>query len=146
LLLRVGKKGGAKAFMLGGRFVVVELWRALKAEDWKLVKVGAYVVFADVYEGPKRGVVRTVDIKIRDPETGGGWSYPYGLTADSGAVEVEVDGALRTLNLRDLLVYGSASFGRLRKLWEVAQKKKGAYEEALGLYQSQITEMQETAL
>jgi hypothetical protein len=95
------------------------------------VREGDYLIFASPYEGVFKVLVKDVDIRVYDPDVAGNWSYPYGLTAESGTVQVQRDGALEIQNLADLMKWKADVWSSLSTLWQDYLKKKAEADEAL---------------
>jgi len=109
----------------------------LKSADWKYVKVGDYLIYADEDEGVKKAQVIEIDIKVEAFEPTWHYDYPYGLTTETGVVKIKYDETELVANLADLIKFNNADFRRLEQAWREWQDEK---DEAEDLKDDFITE------
>ncbi len=98
---------------------------------WDKVRESEFLIYASPYEGVFKVLVKDVDIRVYDPDVAGKWTYPYGLTKDTGTVQVQRDGALEILNLGDLMKWSDSVWSNLSTLWQDYLKEKAEADEAL---------------
>ena len=98
------------------------------------------MIFADPFEGVFKALVKDVDIRIVDPEEPGGYSYPYGLTSDSGTVEIAFGDVLRIVNLGDLIKWSGSRYNQLVKAWGIYVARKKLSDDQLDVFNARVTE------
>jgi hypothetical protein len=98
---------------------------------WGKVREGDFLIYASPYDGVFKVLVKDVDIRFYDPDEKGKWTYPYGLTKDTGTVQVQRDGALEILNLGDLMKWKDDVWSQLSTLWQEYLKRNAELTEAL---------------
>jgi len=109
----------------------------MKAADWGKVKPGDWLIYASEYEGIFKAKVLEVDIRLYEPGEPSVWSYPYGLTKDTGTIKIQYDEAEAIVNLADMIRYTQDNLQRLEMAW----KKYQAYVEATETYRGQLTSL-----
>ena len=92
---------------------------------------GDYLIYASPYEGVFKVLVKDVDIRVYDPDVAGNWSYPYGLTVDTGTIQVQRNSALEIQNLGDLMKWSDSVWSQLSTLWQSYVKEKAEADTAL---------------
>lgn len=115
----------------------------MKRELWPKVRVGSFVIYADEYEGVFRAKVTEVDVRIYSERAAERWSYPYGLTEETGVVRILYDGQEKVENLKDLIPYSPWRLGRLRRDWSEYQSAKATSDAYRSTYLARITEYRE---
>lgn len=71
----------------------------------------------------------------------GGYSFPYGLTADTGTVKVKLNGEERILNLADLIIFSPSSYDRLLSNWEQLQTLQAEADKQKAVYLALISKL-----
>lgn len=95
----------------------------MKRELWAQVKTGDFVIYADEYEGVFRAKITQVDIRLYEPGSPSRWANPYGLTRETGTVEILYEDQTKIENLANLIRYSSARLARLRRDWNAWQAR-----------------------
>jgi hypothetical protein len=121
----------------------------MRGSEWRDVKTGDLVIYADVHEGVFRAKVVTVDIAVFEPGSKTIRAHPWGLTADSGAVEIEYEketaGNLvkqrKFENLGNLVKYTVYRLRDLRRKWSSYSKAKTAAEAAEEIFNAKVREL-----
>lgn len=90
----------------------------MKAADWPKVNINEYVIYPLEDEGPKKAKVLERDIRLYEPGTPSIWSYPYGLTDETGTVKVQYDSTEAIVNLADCIKWTQNNFLRLESAWK----------------------------
>jgi hypothetical protein len=108
---------------------------------WPQVKIGDYLIFADQWEGVFKILVKDVDIRIYDADVPGNWSYPYGLTKDTGTVKVRMDSEERVMNLADLFKWSPSNYDSLLRAWEAYQTAQVEVDKQKTAYLSLVTSL-----
>jgi len=109
----------------------------MKAIDWGKVKPGTILIYASEYEGIFRAKVLETDIRLYEPGEPSVWSYPYGLTKDTGTIRIQYDEAEAVVNLADMIRYSQDNLQRLETAW----KKYQAYVDYTETYRGQLTSL-----
>lgn len=101
----------------------------MNSELWGKVKVGDWVILANIYDGVIKAEVVEVDVKVAEPLPTFHYDYPWGMTAESGVVKLKYDETEKIENLADLVRYKPAYYTELKKAFDEWQQYKG-YEES----------------
>jgi len=100
----------------------------MKAAEWKYVKVGNYVIYADEDDGVQKAQVIEIDIKETVEKPTLHFDYPYGKTADSGVVKIKYNENEAVINLANLVKWNPTYYRQLEKAWREWQEYKAAAE------------------
>ena len=100
----------------------------MKRELWDKVRAGAWVIYADEYDGVHRAMVKEIDIKMYEEGEPSRWGHPYGLTKDTGTVKIVYDKTETIENLADLIRYSQSRLRALEKAWTKLQTYKASAE------------------
>ena len=112
----------------------------MKAELWDKVKPGAWVIYADEYDGVHRAMVKEIDIRIYEEGEPSRWGHPYGLTKDTGTVKITYDSTEMIANLADLIKYSQVQLRALEKAWARWQSYKISAETRREAFLAMLTE------
>jgi len=96
----------------------------MKTELWPKIRPGTWVIYADDDAGVQRAKISDVDIRVEDSSYPGGYYYPYGKTAATGAVKIKYGEVEILENLENLITYGPEKLGKLRRAWLTWQAVK----------------------
>ena len=111
----------------------------MKAEDWKLVKRHDVLIYATDLIGVVKCEVTEIDIKVEERRPTLHWGYPYGKTADTGALKIkyELNGVAQehVENLENLIRFNQAIYAELIRAYQQWQ----TYHEAAQTYKEAFT-------
>jgi hypothetical protein len=96
----------------------------MKSAEWKYVKVGNYVIYADEDDGVHKAQVIETDIKETVEKPYLHFDYPYGKTAETGVVKIKYNENELVANLADLVKFNPTYFRQLEKAWREWQNQK----------------------
>lgn len=112
----------------------------MKAELWDKVRAGAWVIYADEFDGVHKAMVKEIDIRIYEEGTPSRWGHPYGLTKDTGTVKITYDSTEAIANLADLIRYSQVQLRALEKAWARFQSYRTSAEVHRDTFLAMITE------
>jgi len=94
----------------------------MKSEDWKLVKRHDVLIYPTEEHGVLKAIVTEIDVKVEERRPTLHWGYPYGKTAETGALKVkyEVNGVEQehVENLASLIKFNQAIFAELIQAYQ----------------------------
>jgi len=123
------------------------VWRGrkgsrMKEAEWKHVKRGQVLIYADLDDGVQKAIVTEIDITVTVTDPVFKREQPYGLTADQGYVKIKYDDTEIVENLTNLIKFDLTVLRRLEQAWKEYNEYKGYMEEAEQAFKGMVTENQ----
>jgi len=114
----------------------------MKRADWGRVKRGQYLIYADPEVGVFKAKVTEIDLRLYEPGEPSRYGYPYGLTAETGAMKISYvqDKVTQEMihNLGELIVWGPEKFRQLTELWDALAKYRALVDASKEEFNAQV--------
>lgn len=119
----------------------------MKAELWKNVKTGQYLIYADETDGVHKVRVTEINIKVETFEPAYKAEYPYGQTADQGYVKIywkmnDIEHEI-VENLANLITFNNSWYDQLSMAYDDYVQRVGYADEYLETFHSKAIELRE---